>query len=78
LHLERHPVGNAVQVARQRGAFRDRRCPPSQHQEGRLTRILGILGVVQHTATDAQHHRRVATDDEREGSLVALGEEAIQ
>jgi hypothetical protein len=43
-----------------------------------LERVLGVVSVVEHTATDAQDHRSVTADQRLERRLFPAGEETVQ
>ena len=47
-------------------------------QEGGLEGVLGVVGVVQHAAADAQHHRPVPVQQGREGFLISAAGEPVQ
>jgi len=71
-------VGDAVQEAAHRLALGDGRGLSHEHEERRLKRILGVVGVPQHTAADAQHHRPVPPYQRLKGGLVAPRQETGQ
>jgi hypothetical protein len=51
---------------------------PREGKKGRLKRVLGVLGLAQHTLTDAQDHRPVPPNERCKGLLVAHAAELLQ
>jgi hypothetical protein len=76
--LARQAVGDAVQPAADRLAASDRRGLARQDQEGGLEGVLGIVGVAEDAAADAEHHRPVAADEGLERRFVARHGEALE
>jgi hypothetical protein len=74
-------AADTVEPSSQRIGHPDVGRPLDQDQEGRLKRVVGILGVGEHAAADAEHHRSVPLDEDRKRQfprLVAAGTEQLQ
>ncbi len=75
--LLRQAIGDAVQPAAHRfGATQRSRFAAEDEKDG-LKSILGVVGIVQDTLTDAQHHRSMPPHQRRESVLIAPGGEAL-
>jgi hypothetical protein len=70
------PVGDTVQPARQRSVLADGSHPSRQDEEGGLEGVLGVLLVPEQSPANAQHHRPVSAQDDRERRRVS-GEELL-
>ena len=44
-----------------------------QHEERRLESVLGVVGIAEHSLTDAQHHRPMPRHQRGEGPFGLLG-----
>ena len=77
--LDGGPVGDPVEpVARAGPAGRWSAAFADQDEEGGLERVLGVVGVAEDAAADAQHHRPVPADERGERGLVAGVEEPAE
>lgn len=72
--LVRDPVEPVAELL----AWRDRRRLASQNEERRLQRILGVVVIPQHAATDAPDHRTVAVDRHRKDGVLPASQETLQ
>jgi hypothetical protein len=63
-----------MSVSRLRRRASDRLASRERGLEG----VLGILGVAEQPATDAQHHRPVATHERGKGGLVTADDERLE
>src|SRR5262249_41573747 len=52
--------------------------PPYKNQEGGLKNILCITGVMQRTASDAEHHRPMPDDQSRECLMVVVADKRCE
>ena len=76
-----HAVRDAEEPARDRPAPADGPRPAGQHEEDGLEGVFGVVGVVEDTPADPQHHRAVPDHQLLEGrfrGLVAPREEPVQ
>ena len=65
-------MGDLAQPAAEAVLAPDRPSLADEDQEGGLEGVLGVVGVVEDRAADAQHHRPVPLDQGREGGFVRL------
>ena len=65
----RDPSAHPVEPGAQRHVDADGPGPSEQDHEGRLERVLNIMGIVQVASADAQDHRAMALDDRLECRL---------
>ncbi len=65
----RDPSAHPVEPGAQRHVNADGPGPSEQDHEGRLERVLNIMGIVQVASADAQDHRAMALDDRLERRL---------
>lgn len=75
--LECRPVGDPVQPTRQGVVLANGTQLLSEHQEGGLTRVLGVLGILQDAPADAVNHRPVPAQQSLEGRRLAPGKELL-
>ena len=76
--LDRDPVADPVQPARERAADPQRAGLAGQEQERRLEGILGVVRVAEHLAADRQDHPTVAADQGLEGRPIPQGLEPLE
>ena len=69
---------NLIQPAGQSVSPSDRPGPLHHHQEGGLEGILGVIGIAEDAAADAQHHRPVPRHQRLEGAGISLFDEAVK
>ena len=69
--LERGAVGDAVQPRREPVRRAHRVGPLGEYEERGLERVVRGVGVAQHAAAHAEHHRPVAADERAERVLIA-------
>ena len=70
-----------MQPTGERGPIPDRSRPAKQDQERGLEGIVGVIRVVEHAPTDAQHHGAVPFDQRLEGRLDGIngpGRDSVQ
>ena len=71
-------MGNAVQPTRDRAALADGACLADQDQEGRLKRVVNILGIAQNASAHAENERAMPLQNRSESRFIALGHKAFQ
>ena len=71
-------IRDPVQPGAQRVLAPDGGRLAGEHQKCGLPGVLGVVGMAEHPAADAQHHRPVALDQGGERGLVPARDEAVQ
>jgi len=75
--IPRHPPGREIQPVGDGIAPAPRRCLAAEQEKSGLAGILGVLLRRQDTATNAEHHARVAPKENGEGGLVRCACETV-
>jgi hypothetical protein len=76
--LERQAPGRAMEPASQGLRSSNRRSLASQHQEGRLEHIFGILLVAKHGSADAKDHATVPADQRSKSGFIPIRDETLK
>jgi hypothetical protein len=76
--VQGRPPGDAKQPVGQQLFPPDRSGLVSQHQEGRLEAVFGVLAVCQQALADAPDHRPVPPQKHVKGHLIALGDKLLK
>ena len=76
--LQRRAIRNPIQPVADLLARLDRACPPRQHDEDRLERVVGDGVVARDPAANAQDHRPVPTDQPGERVRIAIRDERAE
>ncbi len=71
-------VGDPMQPTGQRLFLANGGRLASQHQEGGLAGVFGVLSAAKDAATEAQDHRPMSLDQRGEGGLISVRDEAVQ
>src|SRR5947208_3400643 len=67
---DRDTISHSVEPWTEGVAHANGRRPPSENEEGRLERVLGVVVVGQDAPTHPEHQRPMALHQRREGTLV--------
>ncbi len=70
--------GRAVQIIAEDRPRRQTGGAANEDQKGGLKSVVGVGGVAEHPATDAQHHRAMTPHQDRECRLIAVAHETRQ
>src|SRR5262249_56702767 len=67
-----------MQPAAQAGALLQRTSSPDEDKKRGLKRVVGVVGVLEQTAADAQHHRPVPSKKGLESCLIMVVRKPLQ
>ena len=71
-------MGDAVQPTRDRAALANGACLADQDQEGRLKRVVNILGIAQNASAHAENEWAMPLQERGESRFIALGHNTIR